>query len=518
VRLSTGIVALAACAVLALAPTPAALAGKRAEAIETATPIKHFITLMQENHSFDNYFGTYPGANGIPKDLCMPVDPRAEFQMGGRLWRYGDREEFKRFLNRTRDETGYNFWAEANPDDAARVLGDARYGKARGGCIPPFRIGDKPVQDLGHSQRVFDDQYAGGRMDGFVHAIERDIGRVDPNVMGYYDDRDLPYYWNIADEFVLFDRFFTSSTGGSVRNHMYWVSGSPGNYESDTIPVGGFDDIPTIFDRLEEKGISWKFYVQNYDPGINFRHPGSGDRGAQLVWVPLLNYARFVDDPRLSRHIVDMEEFHRDLENGTLPAVSYLVPSGSSEHPPGSIQSGQRFVRSLINALMRSSAWSTSAFNWTYDDWGGFYDHVPPPQVDRFGYGFRAPALLVSPYARRGHVDSTTLDFTSYLKFIQENWGLEPLAERDRKANSIVGAFDFDQPPREAELVSSIRHEPGPYEPRRWAIFMCYFLAAAFSGTMIARAAGLRVRLVRERRARLTGLRVRLAWERGTRA
>ena len=122
---------------------------------------------------------------------------------------------------------------------------------------------------------------------------------------------------------------------------------------------------------------------------------------------------------------------------GTLPAVSYIVPAGASEHPPGRIQAGERFVRSLLNALASSSSWKDSAFTWTYDDWGGWYDHVKPPQVDRYGYGFRAPALLVSAYARRGHVDHTQLDFTSILKFIEENWNLKPLAARDAAANSL---------------------------------------------------------------------------------
>ncbi|MDW8005550.1 MAG: alkaline phosphatase family protein, partial [Thermomicrobium sp.] len=114
----------------------------------------------------------------------------------------------------------------------------------------------------------------------------------------------------------------------------------------------------------------------------------------------------------------------------------------------GSIQAGQRFVRSLIQALMRSPYWWNSAFLVTYDDWGGWYDHVPPPQVDEYGYGFRVPAFLVSPYAKRGYIDSTTYDFTSILKFIEENWDLQPLAERDARATSITNAFDFDQPPR----------------------------------------------------------------------
>jgi phospholipase C len=212
--------------------------------------------------------------------------------------------------------------------------------------------------------------------------------------MGYYDDRDIPFYWNVADNYVLFDRLFTSASGGSVWNHMFWVTGTPGNPDADVLLPGGFDHVPTIFDRLHDAGISWKFYVQNYRPEITFRTPGEGDAASQVVWVPLLNYNRFLDDPQLSSRIVDMEEYFRDLQQGDLPAVSFMVPSGASEHPPGSIQAGERFVRSLINALMSSSAWDSSAFMWTYDDWGGWYDHVPPPQVDEYGYGFRAPALL----------------------------------------------------------------------------------------------------------------------------
>ena len=119
--------------------------------------------------------------------------------------------------------------------------------------------------------------------------------------MGHYDDRDIPFYWNVADEYVLFDRFFTSARAGSVQNHMFWVTGTPGNPDADTIPAKGFGKIPTIFDRLQEKGIPWKFYVQNYDPGINFRNPGKLDRASQRVWVPLLNYARYLDNPELYR-------------------------------------------------------------------------------------------------------------------------------------------------------------------------------------------------------------------------
>jgi phospholipase C len=404
----------------------------------TTTPIEHFITLMQENHSFDNYFGTYPGADGIPPGTCMPRDPT----------------------------------------DRSR------------GCVKPFHIGGRRVIDLDHRPQTHDAQFRGGKMDGFVYALGN-RGELAAKAMGYYDDRDLPYYWNLADEYVLFDRFFTSASGGSVSNHLYWISGSPGvvTREREGIPETGWGNLPTIFDRLQKKGISWKFYIQNYNPRVTYRAPVVGDKGAQIVWAPLLAYDRYLDDPQLFSRIVDLNEFFDDLARGTLPAVSYIVPSGASEHPPGSVQAGERFVRTLLNALMASEEWWSSAFTWTYDDWGGWYDHVPPPRVDAFGYGFRAPALLVSPYAKRGHVDSTTLDFTSYLKFIEANWRLEPLAERDAKANNLLTAFDFESPPREPVFLSRDRVVETLARPRVGIVYAAYGMAVAVPVVLIAWAA-----------------------------
>jgi phospholipase C len=340
-------------------------------------------------------------------------------------------------------------------------------------CIKPFRLGGSAVQDLGHSRPVFTAQYDGGKLDGFLHSGQLEGIGTQPNVMGHYDGADLPFYWNIAKRYVLFDRFFTSAAAGSVQNHMFWVTGQAGS-PLDVIPPNGFGDIPTIFDQLERRNISWKFYVQNYRPGITYRSRGVGDSGAQPVWVPLLAYNRYIDDPRLFSHIVDLSEYYRDLHNGSLPAVSYIVPAGSSEHPPGNIKSGERFVRTLINALQQSSAWSSSAFTWTYDDWGGWYDHVRPPAVDRYGYGFRAPALLVSPYARKGFIDHNTLDFTSILRFIEDNWSLPPLARRDARANSIQSAFDFSQPPRRPEFVSATQNPPSTYTRAHRYLYVVY--------------------------------------------
>jgi phospholipase C len=421
---------------LALAGAGGAKASEPQQAPKPKTPIEHFVVLMQENHSFDNYFGTYPGADGIPPGTCMPLNP-------------------------------------ADPTQ---------------GCVEPFHIGDNEVEstDLDHSAETHRLQYNQGRLDGFVYALglRNQDGRL---AVGYYDDRDIPLYWNIADQYVLFDRFFSSAAAGSLINHMFWVAGAPGDGGDRFLPEG-MGDLPTIFDRLQQRGISWKFYVQNYDPGLNYRtvHNFPGNRASQVVWVPILNFDRFIDDPELSSHIVDLNEFFEDVRNGTLPAV---VPSGASEHPPGSLLSGQRLVRSLINELMRSDLWYSSAFMWAYDDWGGWYDHVPPPQVDDYGYGFRVPALLVSAYARRGYVDSTELDYTSILKFIEENWGLEPLAERDAKANSMANAFDFSQTPSEPALVSPERGVEQLVKPRRAVIYGAYGGALAVPALVIAWAA-----------------------------
>jgi phospholipase C len=135
---------------------------------------------------------------------------------------------------------------------------------------------------------------------------------------------------------------------------------------------------------------------------------------------------------------------------------------------------------------MQSAAWDSSAFVLTYDQSGGWYDHVPPPRVDAHGYGFRVPALLVSPYARAGHIDRTQLDFTSLLRFIEDNYGLAPLTERDAKANSIAPAFDFISPPRAPEIIPTARPAPPRPEPRRIAIYGAYSGALIIAGLIVA--------------------------------
>jgi phospholipase C len=364
--------------------------------LQTSTPIQHLVMVMQENHTFDNYFGTYPGADGIPAGTKMPIDPN-------------------------------------NPS---------------AGYITPWHIGNSTITDLSHSASTFKAQYDNGKMDAFVSALNtrNQDGKL---AMGYYDDRDIPYYWNLADNYVLFDQFFSSAKDGSFANHMYWVAAVPPVAPKGVSLQDYLANVNTIFDELQTAGISWKFYVQNYDPTITYRNAAnSGNRESQVVWAPLLNFNRFIDDPTLSSHIVDLNQYFIDLHDGTLPAVSYIVPSGASEHPPSSLSSGQRFVKSILQELMRSSAWDSTAFVLAYDDWGGWFDHVTPIQVDQYGYGPRVPVLLVSPYAKTGYIDHTVLDFTSILKFIEQNWNLPALSTRDTNANNILSAFNFDQNPR----------------------------------------------------------------------
>jgi phospholipase C len=423
-----------------------ALGAGSAGAAAPRTPIHHFISLMQENHTFDNYFGTYPGVDGIPPGTCVPIDPS----------------------------------------------------KGREPCFKPFHIGTNSIapRDLDHSAATAQLQYNGGRMDGFISALKRrnQDGRL---ALGYRNGDDLPFYWNLADQYVLYDRFFSSAKGGSYLNHVYWVSASPGPFGRDRVPAEGLGNLPTIFDRLQKAHVSWKFYVQHYDPNLNYRtfEKFPGNRASQVIWVPILNFARYLDDPAIMRHVVPLSEYYSDLANGTLPEVSYIVPSGPSEHPPSNLASGQAFVRGLINALMDSTSWRSSAFLLAYDDWGGWYDHVKPPHVDAYGYGFRVPAILVSPFARQGHVDSTTLDFTSILRFIEDNWGLRPLTRRDATAKSIASGFDFRAGPRVASFVSPHRG-PAEEESRvvRYRVYLLYLGALALPVLIVVGAMGVRMR------------------------
>jgi phospholipase C len=432
--------ALLLLALAAAACLPAATAAQTTP----RTPIRHIVVLMQENHTFDNYFGTYPGADGLSTRICLPKSFQAAL-----------------------------------------------------GCARPSHVGGHSVLGLGNDPALFAAQYHGGKMDGFLAAyrVGRGLGGL-PNPLGYYDARDLPFAWNLADRYVLFDHFFSSARGGSVWNHMFAISAAPGNPAADLLPPGGYPKTTTIFDRLEAAGIPWRFYVNDYDPTNTVDNPAPGARTSQLLQVPLLAMPRFIHSPRLASKVVDMQQFYRDAQSGHLPAVSYIAPGGLSEHPPGTLIAGQTFVRTIVDELMRSPEWSSTAFVLTYDSWGGWYDHVPPPRVDRYGYGFRVPALLVSPYARRGWIDHTTLDFTSILRFIEDNWRLAPLTGRDAQARSIASAFDFAAPPRSPAFVPGGRRVAPLATVHTRVVYWGYGGAAVLAAILTAAALATRRRHV----------------------
>jgi phospholipase C len=366
-----------------------------------AAKIKHVFVLMQENHTFDNYFGTFPGADGIRSACGVPT----------------------------------------NPADPASAM------------VRPFHLGEVRTPDLHHGEVTSRAAFDNGKMDGFVRA---QLTRKLPGqlALGYYDGRDLASYWELARQYVLADRFFSSAQGGSSINHQYWVAARSSG-QADTIPPTGID-LLTIFDRLDVAKVSWKFYVKNYTPALSFRNRLPNDsRDAQLAWVPLLTMPRFVDDPARMARLTDLANLYTDLVNGDAPAVSYIIQGGTSEHPPGHIVNGEIATVAIISAIMRSRLWESSAIILTWDDWGGWYDHVAPPQVDRDGYGFRVPALIISPYARQGLIFHETADFTSILKFIERLHGLAPLSSRDEQANDLMHAFDFQQPARSPQVPAS---------------------------------------------------------------
>ncbi len=199
----------------------------------------------------------------------------------------------------------------------------------------------------------------------------------------------------------------------------------------------------------------------------------------------MLNYARFVDDPALRSHIVDLDEYYHDLADGTLPAVAYVATSGASERSARSIPTGQNLVRSMVTQLGLSPFWRSSAFLWSYDGSGGWYDHVAPPA----GMGLRVPALLISPYTRTGRVDHTVMDSTAALRFIEQNWELAPLSARDAQAGDLRSAFDFTASPRPAEIIPVNQAASQPPLVKVHVIYRFYGAALALVIVSLALAA-----------------------------
>jgi phospholipase C len=407
-RSTTKMAATASAAVLALllgtAPAASALSAPAVAAAvphPATTPIKHFVFLMQGGRTFDNYFGTYPGADGLGAGTCQPLS--------------------------VSDPAGH--------------------------CVKPFLLDNSERAPLGANATIIASQWNGGKMNGFVAAYQQQ-GRDGAMAMGYYNATQLPFYWEAAQNYVLFDHFFSSAQYDIRNNRSYWVSASPAPGGTGRIPAGGYGNLQTIFDRLQAANVSWKFYVQGYNRAQTYESVSPDSSETQTARVPLVDFQRFTHDPSLASHIVGLDQYYRDLRAGTLPAVAYVASSsGDDERSAQSVSAGQSMVNTMTTQLMESKYWDNSAFMWSYDGSGGWYDGVRPPTVAGQPLGYRVPAVLISPYARKGLVSHTVLDYTSALKFIEQNWTLAPLTVRDKHASSLLSAFDFGQVPRSPVLL-----------------------------------------------------------------
>ncbi len=407
--------------------------------------IQHVVIIMQENRSFDQYFGTYPGADGLPTD-------------------------------------GQGHFTVYNIDPAT------------GQKVYPFH--DTAVINYGgpHKHDDFQTADAHGKMSGFIAAAENK-GLNASDVMSYHDATEIPNYWSYAQNFVLQDHLFEPVSGYSLPSHLYLVSAwsarsadpfvpkssvssfSPAQPQPN-IPLYAWTDLTYL---LDQSGVSWGYYYDGPTPGDSDETTTNG------IWNPLQSFTDVFQDNQTG-NIQVAQNFLDAASAGTLPAVSWVVPGAlNSEHPDpphgAEITDGQAWVTSLVNAVMQGPNWNSTAIFLMWDDWGGFYDHVPPPQLDSLGLGFRVPGIVISPWARPGYIDHQTLSFDSTLKFIEDDFlngqRLDPNSDGRpdsrpdvRENNPLLGDltsdFNFNQTPLAPLVLPERPNSPtaeagGPY-------------------------------------------------------
>jgi phospholipase C len=375
--------------------------------IDTATPIKRVIYLMLENRSFNNLFGRFPGVNGTT--------------------------------------VGIEYGAE----------------KPLIAC-PEWLPGDLP-----HDRAAFLNCMNGGDLDGFG-------GGQFGSTYAYstFEERQIPNYWMWAREYALSDNFFASAAGPSYANHYYFIAGQSGgvidNPENIETRVEGDkrfkswgcdalgEDVfvfvkdrqgnltkhdtcftfRTMGEELSDAGIDWAFYSAM--PG----QPG-------YFWNAYNGISNVFHTDLWHQHTRPVDRLLDDIEAGTLPPVTWVTPRFElSDHPPYSTGHAHNWVTDIVNGVMKTDAWEHTAIFLTWDEWGGFYDPVVPPEIDPIGLGIRVPLLTISPYTQRGVIDTERGEFSTPLRFIADNWGLDYLTPRIEKTHNFDHVFDFKSEPR----------------------------------------------------------------------
>ena len=327
----------------------------------------------------------------------------------------------------------------------------------RGGFVVPYEFTALSTDDVGHSWNAVHGEWNGGAMDGFFTTD----GLA---AMGYYTAAELPFYYSLFDEFTLCANYFCSLLGPTWPNRFYFAAGTSGGITTNGVWGYGVFDYPIILDLLDAAGVSWKVYNMTWD-SVPF---GNTDN-VFVFWK------RFAHDQRTHGTRGD---YFSDLKHGRLPQVSWIIPSfarGLDEHPPADVSVGMGIQEQLITALRQSSAWQRSVFLLTYDEHGGYFDHVAPPQLDAYGLGIRVPMWVISPLAKRGHLERAVYEHTSTLKFLERQFNLPTLA-------SVNHLFDAGTPVGSNYQAAPSGAVSGPPAPPRDArtdigdLFECFVM------------------------------------------
>jgi phospholipase C len=413
--------------------------------------LHHVVVIYLENHSFDNLYGEFPGANG----LARGVGVHSQRGLAGAIYR-----------------TLPDVPAETPPFPS-------------GLANRPFAIEDyipatMKTRDLVHRFYQKQRQIDGGRMDHFAA-----VSDAKALSMGYYHTAGLPLA-NLARQYTLCDNFFHAAFGGSFLNHIWLIAAqtptfpgapagaiaqlddaghlvndgfvSPDGYAVNTcysvhqphpsiIPVANLlsgQTLRTIGDELSDQGVSWAWYSGGWNDAL----AGHADPLFQFHHQPFAYFARYADGTQgRADHLKDESDLEAAIAAGRLPAVAFFKPLGPDNEHPGyaDLQTGEDHIAQLIASIQaQPQLWQHTAIVITYDEHGGFWDHVAPPLVDRWGPGSRVPTIVISPFARKHHVDHNLYDTTSILALIEHRWHLKPLSTRDTGANDLRGAFDFE--------------------------------------------------------------------------